>query len=61
MAQCHGQRVQCRSIRDRMIHELTVNHQLSRGFSDTEPGKGHLNARGHQLVADEIFDWLNSN
>ena len=61
MAQCHLQRVQCRSIRDRMIHELTVNHQLSRGFSDTEPGKGHLNARGHQLVADEIFDWLNSN
>jgi hypothetical protein len=61
MAQCQAQGVQCRSIRDRMIHELTVNHQLSRGFSDTEPAKGHLNARGHQLVADEIFDWLNSN
>jgi hypothetical protein len=61
MAQCQAQGVQCRSIRDRMIHELTVNHQLCRGFSDTKPGKGHLNARGHELVADEIFDWLNSN
>jgi hypothetical protein len=60
MAQCHAQAVNCRSIRDRMIRELTVNHNLSRGFSDTQPGIGHLSARGHELVADEIFDWLNS-
>jgi len=61
MAQCQAQGVKCRSIRDRMIHELTVNHKLSRGFSDTQPGIGHLSARGHELVGEEIFDWLNSH
>jgi len=61
LAECQAQHVPCRSLRDRMIHELTVNHRLSRGFSDTEPGKGHLNARGHQLMANELFDWLRSN
>ena len=44
----------CRSLRERMVNELVVNHKLVRGFSDTQPGVGHLNARGHELVADEI-------
>jgi hypothetical protein len=48
----------CRSLRARMINELMVNHNLVRGFSDSAPGVGHLNARGHEIVADELDDWL---
>src|SRR5262249_40350464 len=61
MEQCRAQGVKCRSVRDRMIRELLVHHRMSRGFADTQPGIGHLNARGHEVVADEIFDWLKAD
>jgi hypothetical protein len=58
LAQCAAKKMACRSLRERMVNELVVNHKLVRGFSDTEPGVGHLNPGGHELVADEIADWL---
>jgi len=58
LAQCQQKHMACRSLRARMINELMVNHNLVRGFSDSAPGVGHLNARGHEIVADELDDWL---
>jgi hypothetical protein len=58
LAQCYEKHMECRSLRRRMVNELVANHQLVRGFSDTAPGVGHLNPRGHELVADELDDWL---
>ena len=60
MQACKTYGMNCRSLRDRMINDLMVNHKIDRGFMNTTPGDGHLNARGHELAADEIYDWLNS-
>jgi hypothetical protein len=60
LAECKAKGVECRSLRGRMVKELVVHHKLVRGFSDLAPGVGHLNSRGHELVADELEDWLNS-
>jgi lysophospholipase L1-like esterase len=57
---CRTYGMDCRSLRARMIEDLIVNHQIDRGFANTLPGEGHLNARGHQVAADEIYDWLSS-
>jgi lysophospholipase L1-like esterase len=57
---CHTYGMNCRSLRARMINDLIVNHQIDRGFINTLPGDGHLNARGHEQAAAEIYDWLNS-
>lgn len=57
---CRTYRIDCRSLRSRMIQDLSVNHKIDRGFANTLPGEGHLNARGHQVAADEIYDWLDS-
>jgi hypothetical protein len=61
LAECKNLGMDCRSLRDRMEHELFSNHALARGFSDTEPGIGHFNAQGHALVAAELYDWLHSS
>jgi hypothetical protein len=60
MQACRTYGMNCRSLRDRMINDLIVNHQIDRGFINTLPGDGHLNARGHEQAAAEIYDWLNS-
>jgi hypothetical protein len=61
LAACAKYGVACRSLRERMIHDLMVGHVIDRGFSNTGPGVGHLNVRGHELVADELYDWLNAS
>ncbi len=61
LAECKAKGIACRSVRDRMVKDLVVNHKLARGFSDFAPGVGHLNASGHEEVADELDDWLNSS
>jgi hypothetical protein len=59
MRACRTYGMDCRSLRERMINDLMVNHKIDRGFLNTVPGEGHLNARGHELAADEIYNWLN--
>jgi hypothetical protein len=58
LKECEQKQMACRSLRGRMVNELVVNHNLVRGFPDSAPGGGHLNARGHEIVADELDDWL---
>jgi hypothetical protein len=60
LLECKAKGMACRSLRNRMLKELVINHKLVHGFSSSEPGVGHLNSRGHVLVADELDDWLNS-
>jgi hypothetical protein len=60
LAECNVLGMHCRSLRQRMIEDLLVNHKFARGFSDAAPDSGHFNAHGHELVADEIYDWLRS-
>jgi hypothetical protein len=58
LAECQQKHMACKSLRARMVHELAVNHNLVRGFSDSSPGVGHLNVHGHEIVADELDEWL---
>jgi hypothetical protein len=57
---CKQYGLACRTLRERMIEDLLMNHKLDRGESNTAPGWGHFNANGHELVADEIATWLDS-
>jgi hypothetical protein len=59
--ECNAEGVECGSLRERMVDDLLVGHELARGFYNSAPGQGHLSARGHELVADGIYDWLNSS
>ena len=61
LSECHAEGVECSSLRERMVDDLLVGHELARGFYSSAPGQGHLSARGHELVADRIYDWLNSS
>ena len=35
-----------------------TERQLPYGFANTTPGSGHLNARGHEILAEEIISYL---
>ena len=61
LSACKKYGVACRSLHDRMIEDLVVHHVIDRGASNTAPGWGHFNVHGHELVADEIYKWLNSS
>jgi hypothetical protein len=61
LSECRAKGVECSSLRERMVDDLLVGHELARGFYNSAPGQGHLNARGHKLVADQIYDRLNSS
>ncbi len=57
---CREEAVQCASTRAALIRDR-VNHQrFSRGFSNTNPGEGHWNRVGHQIVAEVIWRQLQS-
>jgi hypothetical protein len=45
------------------LHEAFVRHydatgEFPRGFPNSRPGDGHLNAVGHRLIAEALFDYL---
>ncbi len=60
LASCRKYGLACRTLHDRMIEDLLVHHKIDRGAQNTTPGWGHFNVHGHVLLANEIFDWLNS-
>lgn len=41
-------------VTDSFVLDYQHNRALPRGFGNTTPGSGHLNSRGHDLVAKEI-------
>lgn len=45
-------------VGDAFLNHYDEYHELPYGFSNTSPGKGHLNEVGHQIMADAILDYL---
>lgn len=45
---------------DTFIGNYAQNHTLPYGFSNTEPGMGHINPVGHRLFAQLICDAINA-
>lgn len=58
LAECRKLAVRCTSLRKRMLDALRERQALARGFANSKPGFGHLNAIGHELAADAIREWL---
>jgi len=61
LAACSQERVQCVSSRESMRRERDERFRLSRGFTNTAPGEGHLNAAGHEIIARDIWRALVSD
>lgn len=50
--------VGCIDMTETLIDDYRETGQFSRGFHHGRPGRGHLNARGHRLVAQQICTYL---
>ncbi len=59
-AACRAQGVPCVSTRTAMIDLRDGAATLARGFENSAPGVGHLNARGHALVGRMIWSLVNT-
>lgn len=55
-AACSDYGIEFLDMSDIFLENYRQNYELPFGFSNTEAGKGHLNRRGHELVADALFD-----
>lgn len=55
MAACARVDVRCANTRNRMTRDRQDSVRLSRGFMNSTPGHGHLNAVGHVIAAETIF------
>ncbi len=58
LAACALEKVRCISTRESMREERDKRFRLSRGFSNTAPGEGHLNVVGHDVIARDIWHAL---
>ena len=55
---CRAESAHCVSVREEMLRELRDNRRLTRGFYNTAPGKGHLNAVGLEASGRVIWNEL---
>lgn len=53
---CRDYGIEFLDMSDVFLEDYRQNYELPFGFSNTEAGKGHLNRRGHELVASALFD-----
>jgi hypothetical protein len=56
LSACRTENVRCLSLRPAMIHGRDAEHRMSNGFSNTQPGVGHLNAYGHKILAENVWE-----
>jgi hypothetical protein len=55
LAACAALQIRCADTSDRMAQDRRDSVRLSRGFMNSAPGDGHLNAVGHGLAAETIL------
>lgn len=55
LAACRAEGVRCTSMHPAFARARDRRHRLPRGFVNTPPGFGHLNAEGHRLVGEAII------
>lgn len=53
---CKNYGIEFLDMSDVFLENYKQNYELPFGFSNTEAGRGHLNRRGHELVASALFD-----
>jgi hypothetical protein len=52
---CASLSVRCANTRALMTHDRLDSLRVSRGFINSQPGDGHINAVGHALAAETIL------
>jgi hypothetical protein len=55
---CKAKHVGLIDMTDVLVRDYLATGVLSRGFNNGRPGSGHLNARGHTLLAQRIWAYL---
>jgi hypothetical protein len=60
-ALCESMHVDLIDMTEVLVSDYLSSGQLSRGFNNGRPGSGHLNARGHALLARQIRAYLDSH
>jgi hypothetical protein len=58
---CRTKHVDLIDMTDVLVGDYLASGMLSRGFNNGRPGLGHLNARGHALLAQQIQAYLESH
>ncbi len=58
---CRIKDIGCIDLADALVDDYRQTGKLSRGFHNGQPGSGHLNGRGHRLLAREICTYLNEH
>ena len=60
-ALCRSMNVDLIDMTEVLVSDYLSSGRLSRGFNNGRPGSGHLNARGHALLARQIRAYLESH
>ena len=55
---CEKNGVALIDLTERYLHALDVERVFPFGFSNTEPGAGHMNRRGHRMFAEAVFRFI---
>jgi hypothetical protein len=58
---CKVKQVGCIDMTEALVDDYRTTGALSRGFHNGRPGSGHLNARGHWLVSQQIYAYLKAH
>jgi lysophospholipase L1-like esterase len=57
-AACEETNIDFIDVGDKFAKHFEMYYELPYGFSNTSPGKGHLNETGHQIMANAILEYL---
>ncbi len=57
---CNGNNIAFINMARTYIDYYNQNHVLYRGFANTSPGSGHLNKTGHALIAEELYNTIDT-
>jgi hypothetical protein len=57
---CNNNNILFVNMSNVFTEEYNNNHTLPHGFSNTVVGSGHLNKKGHMLIANELFRQINN-
>ena len=51
---CERLHLSCVDMKQALLEEFMLKHNLAKGFVNSIPGKGHLNKAGHAVVAEQL-------
>lgn len=52
---CRDNNIEFADMTDKFINMYETEHKLPHGFCNTQVGFGHLNADGHNMIAEELY------